>query len=247
MPRLEEAKRGRSRREDAYGTLLSAIIFGDLKPASSIDEKRLVAEFQLSLAAVRDALNRLALEKMIERHARIGTYVPELSLREMHEVFEARILIEGTCAGLAAERASAAEVAALRASLDGYEKLIKNRSFRELVRRDQEFHRTLAAACRNAALERTIVLLHNNASRFWYYGIQRLDAAALSQDVKAHIDVVDAIDARDPPEAERRMRALLGHFPDFMRSVLAGASHLQPRPAGRARAPARRPAIASQA
>lgn len=224
MTGRKQIRQGETLRQDAYGVILSAIIFGDLAPASSIDEKRLATEFELGLAAVRDALNRLALENMVERHARIGTYVPELGLRELHEVFEARILLEGACAGLAAQRASADELAILRVAMKDYESLIERRDFRQLVVQDQIFHRTLAAACRNRQLERAVILLHNNASRYWFYGIQRLSAAALTADVKAHLDVVDAIRSRDPDEATQVMRTLLGHFPDFMREVLVGSS-----------------------
>ena len=55
---------------------------------------------------MRDALYRLSLEELVERQPRIGTRIPDLGLREMQDVFEARVLIEGDCAALAAERAS---------------------------------------------------------------------------------------------------------------------------------------------
>lgn len=214
-------KRGSgSLRQNAYETILQAIIFGDLAPGSSIDDKQVADDFGLGLAVVRDALLRLALENMVERHARIGTRVPDLGLREVQEVFEARVILEGACAALAAERASAAEVDALRASFDGYEEVIERREFRRLVEMDQAFHRTLAEACHNGHMGRSLVLLHNNASRFWYFGLLRLDAATLRADIKAHLEVADAIAAHDAVAAEQAMRGVLGHFPADMRNFL---------------------------
>ncbi len=209
-----------SLRQDAYELILSAIIFGDLAPGSSVDEKRLAKDFDIGIAVVRDALFRLSLEKMVVRHARIGTVIPPLGLKEVQEVFEARVIYEGYCAGLAAERASPAEVATLKSSFDGYKAAIAKREFRELVRMDQVFHRTLAAACRNSYMEQDLVVLHNNASRFWYFGIQRLPSKALISDIDAHLVVADAIAARDSKSANIAMQQVLQHFPEHVGGLL---------------------------
>lgn len=112
--RAQLAEAPTTRRDDAYEHILSAIIFGDLAPGTSVDEKQLAEEFKIGLAGVRDALYRLALEGLVERQARIGTYVPDLGLRELQDVFEARVLLEGGCASIAAQRATADEIARLR-------------------------------------------------------------------------------------------------------------------------------------
>lgn len=223
MGRRPMPPQGGSLRQNAYETLLAAIIFGDLAPGSSIDEKQIADTFDLGIAPVRDALLRLALERMVERHPRIGTLIPALGLRDVQDVFEARILLEGECAALAAERASPAEIGTLRDAFSGFKAIIARRDFRALVQMDQLFHRTLAAATRNHHLERELILLHNNASRFWYFGIQRLNPKALTQDIEAHLVVVDAIAARDAAAAKSRMQDVLEHFPDHMSGLLIAA------------------------
>lgn len=212
-----------SRRDDAYEQILSAIIFGDLAPGSLVEEKRLVADFGIGLAGVRDALYRLALEGLIERHARIGTRVCDLGIRELQDVFEARVLLEGSSAVLAAERASPAEIAQMRSAFAGFEEVIRKRDFRKLIRMDQIFHRAIAAATKNKLIERQIVVLHNNASRFWYFGILRLDSNQLKADIRLHLDVVDAIEAHKPAAAESAMRMVLGHFPESVRLFFPGS------------------------
>jgi DNA-binding GntR family transcriptional regulator len=213
---------GGSRSESAYELLLSAIIFGDLPPGSAVDEKGIAARFGLGLAGVRDALHRLSLEGLVERQPRIGTRIPDLGLREMQDVFEARIVIEGHCAALAAERATAAELTVLAGAFAKYVEVIRARDFRRLVHMDQVFHRTMAAACRNKLIEKQVVTLHNNASRFWYFGLPRLDPAVLRADIDTHLKVVDAMRRRDPAAAQAAMRAVLGNFPDNVRGFLIG-------------------------
>lgn len=213
---------GSTRRESAYDAILSAIIFGDLEAGSAVDEKGIVRRFGLRLAAVRDALNRLSLEGLVERQPRIGTRIPDLGLRDLQDVFEARILLEGSCAALAAERASPDDIAAMRSAFRGYEETIRQRDFRQLVRMDQAFHRTMAVASQNRQIERQLVLLHNNASRFWYFGLPRIDPAAISADIAGHLDVVDAIEKHNGAAARSAMSAVLGHFPDNVRFFLSG-------------------------
>jgi DNA-binding GntR family transcriptional regulator len=220
MARPAKLRGSGSLREDAYQKILSAIIFGDIPAGSSLDEKQLSEDFDLGIAVVRDALFRLSLEKMVERHARIGTLIPALGLREVQEVFEARILLEGACAGLAAERASSTEISVLKSAFDGYKSVIAKRDFRDLVRMDQVFHRTIAAASRNSHMEHDLIVLHNNASRFWYFGIQRLQGKALLADIEAHIEVAQAISDRDAELAKRAMQGVLGHFPEHMGHLL---------------------------
>lgn len=207
-------------RQSAYDSVVTAVIFGDLAPGSIVEERRLAREMNLGLASVRDALYRLSLEGLIERHARIGTRVPDLGLREMQDVFEARVLVEGSCAALAAERATPDRIDAMRNAFVGYEDAIAERDFRSLVLMDIAFHRAIAAATANRQIERQVTMLHNNASRFWYFGLSRLDPNEIRDDIREHMLVTEAIAARDPVAAKKAMRAVLGRFPEYFRSFL---------------------------
>ena len=205
----------------AYDRLLDAIIFGDLKVGSLADEKSLAEQFGLGVAAVRDALLRLSLEGIVERQPRIGTRITDLGLREMQDVFEARVLLEGGCAALATERATAENIATMKAALEGFEDVIQRRDFRRLVRMDQQFHRALAAATQNRQIEQKVTQLHNAASRFWYYGLHRMEPRTVLADIATHLEVVNAIEQRDAPAAAAAMRAVLGHFPETVRLFFA--------------------------
>ncbi|MEQ8347750.1 MAG: GntR family transcriptional regulator [Sneathiellaceae bacterium] len=220
---------GSRRRDSAYERLLFAIIYGDLVPGSAVDEKTLAEDHKLGLAAVRDALYRLSLEGLVERQPRIGTRIGTLGIRELREVFEARVMLEGGVAELAAERANATAIAAMRQALEGFEQVVEARDFRRLVRMDRAFHQSLASATHNAMLLRQVTLIHNDAARFWYFGLPRLDPASVCADIASHMEVVDAIERRDPAAAKRAMRAVLGHFPDNVREFLAGPILFQDR------------------
>jgi GntR family transcriptional regulator, rspAB operon transcriptional repressor len=222
----EGAAAAPSRRDTAYDKILSAIIFGDLAPGSTVDEKSLADDFDLGLASVRDALQRLSLETLVERHPRIGSRIPDLSLRDVQNVFEARVLLEGNCARLAAERANSKDIAVMRAALKDIARTIAARDFRELVARDLRFHRALATATNNQILEKQSSLLLSIGARFWYFALPRMDPDVLRADMAAHVNVIDAIEQRDAGGAEAAMRGVLGRFPDAMKLFLVPFSSM---------------------
>jgi DNA-binding GntR family transcriptional regulator len=205
-----------SRREDAYERILSAIIFGELAPGSGVDEKSLARVFELGVAGVREALSRLELEGLVERQPRIGTKIATLGVRELQDVFETRVIVEPSCAAIAAKRADGEDLAKFRRFAKEYTEIASTRDLRKLVRLDQYFHRAVAAATKNALLERQVTVLHNNASRFWFANAPRLSDEALHQTLSEHMKVSEAIERRDSKAAEQAMRKLLGDFPGFV-------------------------------
>lgn len=225
MPEMHEAvkdveARPTSRRQDAYETILNAIVFGDLAPGSRLDEKSLAHDFGIGIAGVRDALLRLSLERLVTRQARIGTTVAGLEVQELQDVFEARIIVECQCARIAALRADTHDLQILNSLVKEYKEVAHVRDFRKLFTVDREFHSAVARATRNRLLESQVVVLHHNASRFWYFGIARLEQDDLKKSMQSHIDVVKAISDRDPTGAESAMQAAVGDFPGFAEHYL---------------------------
>jgi len=214
MPRKRAATNKRLLRADAYEKLLAAIILGELEAGSSVDERELVRRYGLGQAAVRDALLRLSLEGLVDRRPRIGTRIADLGLRELQDIFEARVLLESYAAGLVATRASAGDIAAIRVAYAGHDEAVDRRDIRKLLDIDRAFHRALGAACKNAEIERAIVRLHNNACRFWLFGIQRASADEIKAQGRAHLEILTAIENKDMAEIEHRVRKVIGYNPD---------------------------------
>src|SRR6202012_4090886 len=101
-----------------YNRILADIIIGVYAPGEQLDENVLAGRYGGGLAGIREALARLSLEGLVVRKARVGTSVAPLDLTGAREAFEARCLVEVHCAGLAAQRATSEEIAAIRATLD---------------------------------------------------------------------------------------------------------------------------------
>jgi DNA-binding GntR family transcriptional regulator len=199
-----------------YGQLLVDIIIGKLAPCERLDEQALVRRYGGGLAGIRDALARLALEGLVQRKARVGTLVAPLDPVEACEAFEARALIEVECAGLAARKASDADIAAIRATLAGGETAVRENDVRALAAMDEAFHVAVATASGNRIMARMVTILHHQTARFWLYDMRAPKPAESLAALAAHADLADIIAARDHLRARTVMRELLGDFPADM-------------------------------
>lgn len=197
-----------------YKQLLADLICGDYPPGGVLEEALLAKQYQAGRAAVRDALFRLSLEGFVNRWPRVGTTVADLHVVELQQVYEARVLIEGHCAALAARHATHDDVAALRDAYRGVDAVLRKRDFRALTAMDQAFHQSLARASQNEYLARVVPLLHNHALRLRYRLLPRASTRTIQADLANHDSVIVAIERRDPAAAEQAMRATLKAFPE---------------------------------
>ena len=85
-------------------TLRSAIQDGTLKPGERLMEIPLAEELGVSRTPIREAIRKLELEGFVVMVPRRGTYVANISLKDITQVFEIRSALEELAAGLAAER-----------------------------------------------------------------------------------------------------------------------------------------------
>jgi DNA-binding GntR family transcriptional regulator len=197
-----------------YGRLLVDIIIGALKPGEQLDENALARRYAGGLAGIRDALARLALEGLVVRKARVGTTVAPLDLAEARDAFEARRLVEIHCAALAAEQASAEDIAAIRATLAEGEAAVEANDARALAAMDEAFHVAIASASGNRTLAKMVVTLHHQTARYWLTASRPASRAESMAALAEHRALAEAIAARDPRLARARMEQALGDFPD---------------------------------
>ncbi|MCX7853916.1 MAG: GntR family transcriptional regulator, partial [Caldilineales bacterium] len=87
----------------AYEGIKHQIISLALPPGAVIDEDRLQAELGLGRTPIREALQRLALEKLVTIVPRRGTFVTEIGLMDLRLLFEVRVPLESLATRLAAQ------------------------------------------------------------------------------------------------------------------------------------------------
>ncbi|MFD0669291.1 FadR/GntR family transcriptional regulator [Ramlibacter sp. MAHUQ-53] len=161
-PAASAARRPRSLTADLVQALGDRIRDGRLASGAKLPrEADLMAEFNVSRTVVREAMSRLQAAGMVETRHGIGTFVMGLgdastfrilpeqvgTLHDVIAVLELRIAVESESAGLAAQRRSEAELAAMRSALDAFAAAVEEG--RDAVGPDFQFHLEIARATQN--------------------------------------------------------------------------------------------------
>jgi DNA-binding GntR family transcriptional regulator len=187
-------------REGVYQILRSSIVEGDLAPGEHLAEQQLAAELGVSRTPVREALRRLALEGFVVMVPRRGAYVAGLSLKDMNDLFELRMALEGLAAYLAAQRITPAEITGLRQSICGLETAIVAGDREQVIAADTSFHSVIYSSSRN---RRLITIVGNLSDQIQAFRLRSLfSPGRLKDTVREHKQLVLALER----EKQRRGR-----------------------------------------
>jgi DNA-binding GntR family transcriptional regulator len=175
----------------AYDILKELILNCQLPPGASLNEGRLAESLAMSKTPIREALRMLAHEGFVEVLPRQGYRVTEMTLADVQEIFHLRLLLEPAAAALAAERASADQLQALRALAEDGTDVVTAHDFAALIARNREFHVLLAEASGNARLAATLRHLLEEIQRLFLAGLDLREG--VEEQRGEHRDLVAAL------------------------------------------------------
>ena len=192
-------------REVVCESLREAIRRGILKPGERIMEIQLAEELGVSRTPVREAIRKLELEGYVVMMPRRGTYVANMSIRDINEIFEIRTALESLSNGLAAEHITDEELEHLQRLLVIIGGYIKEGNMEKIVETDIEFHDLMYHAARNQRLVGIISNLRDQLTRFRTLSMSH--PGRLEATLEEHKAIVEAIangDRRSSSKAAER-------------------------------------------
>lgn len=182
-----------------------SIATGQLAPGAHLDEVQLAARFGVSRTPVREALNLLAGEGLVEARPRRGTVVAEVSPHRLVEMFEVMGELEAMCARLAARRMSSAEQQALRAAHEACNAARDAADSDAYFYANETFHQLIYAGSQNRFLAEQAGALHRKLRP--YRRLQLRVRNRLDRSFEEHAEIVDAICAGDAERVDAQMRS----------------------------------------
>lgn len=174
-----------------YGILKEQILTCQLQPGSALNEGRLAERLAVSKTPIREALAMLVHEGFVEVLPRQGYRVTDLTLSDVQEIFHLRLLLEPAAAALAAERATAEQLQALRALAEDPPPSGSADDFSAFVQQDRQFHVLLAQASGNSRLGATLGRLLEEIQRLYFAGLDLADS--VEEQRGEHRDLVAAL------------------------------------------------------
>jgi DNA-binding GntR family transcriptional regulator len=199
--------------DKAYHEIRGLIVSLELPPGAVIDERDLIERLGIGRTPVREALRRLAHERLVEVYPRRGMFVTGVDVRQLARLSEVRAVLEPEAARLAAERATDDDRARLDVLLTELDA-----GTNELMQLDERIHRAVYRAAHNDLLEATLEQYYALALRIWMLALERTQD--LEEAVDAHRDLLEAIRDGDGERAAQTMRDHVENFEHAMHRVL---------------------------
>ncbi|WP_281969116.1 GntR family transcriptional regulator [Roseovarius nanhaiticus] len=203
----------------AYKAIEAMILYGEVAPNSLVSEAQLMRQTGLGRTPVREALQQLSRNRLVEIYPSKGVLVPRVSVEEQLRILETRRVLEVLAVRLACERSTEEErqrMASMATFLSRHEPEI-----REYIGTLTETHDLIVAGAHNEYLTMAMAPLQGLSRRFW---ISRLTDGPREIRIgsKLHIMTLKAIVAQDSAAAEKASRDLNDYLVNFALDSISG-------------------------
>ncbi len=202
----------------AYRRLEEMIVTLQLAPGAVVAETALSSRLGIGRTPLREALQRLARERLIVVLPRRGIMVAEVNIRTQLRLIETRREVERLLARLAARRATEAMRQRFREIAAGMEKAAKANDDVTFMRLDREFNMLELEAAQNEFAAGSMILMHGLSRRFWY--IHYKEVADMPLTARQHADIAQAIADADPRAAMEAVDRLMDYIEKFTRATV---------------------------
>lgn len=140
-----------------YVEIRSKVLSNQLVPGSRLKEDVWAKRMAVSRVAVREALNRLFGEGMLEKGERGGYFVKTMNIDDFRQIRELREVLELGALRIAFEKASESDIEELEKICDDFTSMVKNGYFGGACEADVKFHETLFNIAGNEKLKHIYV------------------------------------------------------------------------------------------
>ncbi len=181
-----------------YWTIREAIRNGLVISGTHLTELDLETVLHISRTPIREALQRLEMEFLLQKSPRRGFVIPVLSLNEIVEIYEIREVLLGLVARCAAQHASATEISLMEQSIARMERARDAGDAEGLSQASAQFHRAIELASKNRRLQ-NLIRLNSGAMPLYEFTDPERFAPAIAE----HRAIYEAIAAHDAPRAEQ--------------------------------------------
>jgi DNA-binding GntR family transcriptional regulator len=202
----------------AYAAIEELVITLALAPGSAISESELTARTGFGRTPIREALQRLARERLVVILPRRGVIVSHVDVAQQLRLLEVRRELERLIARTAARRAGDDERQQFLALAQRFGSASKAHDDVEFMRVDREFNVMCTQASHNEFAEGAMSLIHALSRRFWFahYGV----AGVMPLTATLHAAVARAIASGDEDKAAQASDRLLDGIEKFTRGVI---------------------------
>ena len=207
-----------SKSGQAYRLLEEMIVTMEFEPGSVLSEARLVERLGVGRTPVREALQRLAAEGLVEIMPRRGIRITHIDIRQQLRVLEVRRAVEELSIRLCARRAGHEVRDRFRRIASDAAAAAEQGDYMAFLHLDRELNELIANAADNEFCARMLQQIHGLSRRFWHK--HNLQAGDLARVAEMHAAIARAIASGNEDAAAAACGAHLDYVQSFTISTL---------------------------
>jgi DNA-binding GntR family transcriptional regulator len=187
--------------EQAYQLIRSDILQCKLAPGQTVAQGQLIEQYNLSKTPVREALKRLEQEGFVQSLPRFGYLITPVTVKDIENIYELRLILEKSAVQLAARRASDAELNMLERDAQFTYRHTNTGTYQSFLETNASFHSAIALASGNRRLAENISHLLDEMTRIFHLGLELRDSAEEMKN--EHITLANALRERNADLAKQ--------------------------------------------
>ena len=205
--------------EDVYEAIKKRLGDKDLQPGAKIKEEKLARELGVSRTPIREALNKLEREGLVEIIPRYGTFVANLSPQDIEEIYDLRAALEALAIRLSFSKVDKEKfhkkLLEIAASHKKCEEFVEKGNFEPYIKADITFHNFLVTSSQNSRL---IQIMKNLNAQIQLCRMESFSVPGRAKrSLKEHEQIIDALLQDNIDKAEKLM---VEHCMNIKKNVL---------------------------
>lgn len=202
--------------QKAYDMLLEMILSQILEPEHIYSEGELSQALQIGRTPVREALQRLQFDMLVEVIPRSGIRIAPMRLEDYYLQIEVRRLLEKLIIMRSAKFSTPQERAQLIALAQEYQQATRDKNEVDVLRVDAEFHALVADSARNPFAKRALQPFQILEQRLFYLQYD-VEPQVVDQINQCHLRLMHQIAGGDGEAACATLDEMLGHTEQLVR------------------------------
>lgn len=180
------------------------LINGDLNPGDRIVETKLARDFGVSQTPIREAIRLLAGEGIVQIVSNKGPVVQVLTMEDVFEIYSIRAMLEGLAIRMACQTSNDADIEGIRRTYERMQRRLLDDSVNSLLRDSAHLHASIVYLSKHSRL---IATYKSITFQILFVNKMLARISTKQKEVDQHLELVEALERKNPDDAERTMRA----------------------------------------
>lgn len=205
-------------KDQVYEKILDEITEGKYQQNDIITERELIEKYGVSKSPVREALIELCKERVLESRPRLGYQIRPISLKEISDIVELRIILETAALKKTFEHLKTEHIELLKKNLDGAARIHSEKNITKHWKCNINFHLLLCSFCGNTKIysevERALQFSIRGAIQYFSHSWNRRH----STEAQRHYKLIESMEERD---LDKSIEILVEDIEDFKYELMA--------------------------